>query len=630
MVCSAVVMFTCITSWFVPVRSSADVDWGYYGINEGMPYNWSTEFNGYSGYNSMGVEDKLRKTPTKLDTDFFILTFVYAPNGIVQSVNIYTLEYAESDIDYYINGKYLVVYSKKGNTSSASFNVTSHKVGSCGNSSDTFSNVSINIPLYYDGYTIYVSDHFVKHEDAPDKPNIFELTKDLLSNLWDDGTIFGNNYDLTGLLPYDLWSGKWTDTIDNVGSDFIDYFKGVLEIDDKVSSSDVEQILYDIDTNNYDTNNYLVNVDSSKRTQLTNTWNNYKRFINNSTTYDTINNVYKPNTSYLNTVYNNSNYFQTYIQSGGSFDTSDIVAILNVISTQLDTTIFNALADIKGGITALGGVFATAINTAFADLHLDSLIDSINANLDKIDNSLTTINNNVTIGNSINNSIKNNIDTDNSSDDDTTLIGKLNLSLKKLGDDITTKLGDINLNIKNITNNNPTIGDCNHDTEDDDFWKEVQSRLSTKIPLYKQCVDLISPITSVKYDDALGSHDDYLLENNTIDTPGTELTASVQSIDNDGQLDIYTRYYLGDLVVVSYDDKGEPTGLKIPFNNPDWNVEEYVLDTTSYTSSKHKGIFSDIFLTVCYIAFAWSIVHRLSVWFGRSRSDNANNDTVER
>ena len=597
----ALILFSFVTSWFIPLRSSADVDWSYYGINEGMPYNWSTEFSGYSNYSSFNVETKLQKSAQNTDTDFIILTFVYAPDGVVKSVGIYTLEYY--DIDYYINGKNLVVVSKKGMCSNARFNVLGHSMSSCSNAPTSFANVSFNVLLYYDGYTIYVTDHFIKNETV-DKPGIFELTKDLLSNLWDDATIFGSNYDLTGILPYDLWSGKWADTIDNVGSDFIDYFKGVLGIDDKVSSSDVEQILYDIDTNNYDTNNYLVNVDSSKRTQLTNMWNNYKRFINNSTTYDTINNVYKPNTSYLNSVYNNQNYFQTYIQSGGSFDTSDIVAILNVISGQLNGVILTALTDINTNISALGGIFANAINTAFTDFGLDlkNLIGKININL-------KNINDNVTIGNSISNDISNSISTDN----DSTLMGKLYLTIKNLGDNITTALDDINLNIKNITNNNPTIGDSNNDdAEDNEFWKEVKARLVTKIPLYFDCVEVLKPITGISSNDLLIG-DLYLTDNSS-------QVALQSAIDTEP-----TTYSCFDLLNIVSTGQSK----KIVFLIPDVNFFGYTFSDfdldISYYYYNYRQRLSDVILTVVYLSFAFTVCHRVAVVYGGSRTDNDKN-----
>lgn len=315
----------------------------------------------------------------------------------------------------------------------------------------------------------------------------------------------------------------------------------------------------------------------------------------------------------------NSNVKSISTGSNSDVDLTSVTDILTNIKTDVNSLVvafadfdFNAIvggfADIDANFNALGGVIAGAINTAWADIkgELKLLIEGINFKFGDISIGDSTSSDDDI---STTNKIKINFDS---------LVDKLNIKLKGLFDDLKVSLDDLFSDIhitidKDNTKDNPDTS--TEPVEDDDFWKEVKSIMIRKIPLYSQCVDLLSPVTTVTYNQLTAS-DGYLLRDGTI-----AINESFNNISNDDLFSTYDKQVFNGLAVVVFNVSDNIVGVKIPINLGVYGVENtcYVFDTTPYTSSSYKDIVSNIILAICYLGFAWRIINRVSSLFGRNR-----------
>lgn len=158
--------------------------------------------------------------------------------------------------------------------------------------------------------------------------------------------------------------------------------------------------------------------------------------------------------------------------------------------------------------------------------------------------------------------------------------------------------------------------------EDDDFWIQVKNILVEKIPLYADCLDIIEPLTSVSSDDLLNSNTDMYLPIGDGDLIESNSLESYSS--DDGQLNFDSVVYQNVLGLANVGSSA--TGnriISIPLSGTFFGYEfkDFKIDI-SYYYQNYRTKLSDVILTICYLSFAWSIVHRISIIYGGSRSDN--------
>lgn len=293
----------------------------------------------------------------------------------------------------------------------------------------------------------------------------------------------------------------------------------------------------------------------------------------------------------------------TTINTGSSsdIDLTSVIDILTNIKTDVNSLVvafadfdFNAIvggfANIDSNFNVLGGVIAGAINTAWADIkgELKLLIEGINFKFGDISIGDSTSSDDDT---SITNKIKINFDS---------LVDKLNIKLKGLFDDLKVSLDDLFSDI-HITIDKDNTKDDTADTPiaEDDFWKQVKTILVGKVPLYAQCIDLLSPVTTVNYNQLTGGGL-LLTEDST-----TIQETSIDYYNNTDLFDTYDKKVFNGLAIVTLNVADNVVGVKVPINLTTYGVDKtcYAFDTTPYTSSNYINIVSNIILAICYLDF---------------------------
>ena len=409
----------------------------------------------------------------------------------------------------------------------------------------------------------------------------------------------------------------------HLSSDQITAISNTLNKMQEVYNNNVS-VRYDNDTNNYYiTPSTAYNNYTSK--QITDYYNNYIAY-NYNNTYNNYTVVdFSTTNSLLGEI--NANIINchiifkldTTINTGSSsdIDLTSVIDILTNIKTDVNSLVvafadfdFNAIvggfANIDSNFNVLGGVIAGAINTAWADIkgELKLLIEGINFKFGDISIGDSTSSDDDT---SITNKIKINFDS---------LVDKLNIKLKGLFDDLKVSLDDLFSDI-HITIDKDNTKDDTADTPiaEDDFWKQVKTILVGKVPLYAQCIDLLSPVTTVNYNQLTGGGL-LLTEDST-----TIQETSIDYYNNTDLFDTYDKKVFNGLAIVTLNVADNVVGVKVPINLTTYGVDKtcYAFDTTPYTSSNYINIVSNIILAICYLGFAWRIINRVSSLFGRNR-----------
>lgn len=305
----------------------------------------------------------------------------------------------------------------------------------------------------------------------------------------------------------------------------------------------------------------------------------------------------------------NSNVKNISTGSNSDVDLTSVTTILTSIDTRLESN-FNAL----------GGIIAGAINTAWADIkgELKLLIEGINFNFKLGD---------IIVGDST------------SSDDDTSndikvkgldhvfddlknsfnnSIGDLNLNFKRLFDDLNLNLDDFFKDIHVTIDKDDSSSDT--PTTDDSFLIQVKNILVRKIPLYRQCLNFLEPVTNISYNSVADTNRVLLT-----DTSSTNSNISTTSIE-DGQLDLNTKYdtnIFDGLAVITTDVSGNVVSFSVVFDTVNFmgvELNKFTFNLSPY-KEKYKTIVSDILLTSVYILFAWNIIRRIPTIFGHSKEE---------
>lgn len=391
-----------------------------------------------------------------------------------------------------------------------------------------------------------------------------------------------NNYYITPSTAYNNYTSKQiTDYYNNyIAYNYNNTYNNYTVVDFSTTNS----LLGEINANIINCHMMLNNINTSLNTSFTTSINNiFATFeVDLKSIFDDF--IFKLDT----TINNNTG-------SSSDVDLTSVTTILTSIDTRLESN-FNAL----------GGVIAGAINTAWADIkgELKLLIEGINFKFGDISIGDSTSSDDDT---SITNKIKINFDS---------LVDKLNIKLKGLFDDLKVSLDDLFSDI-HITIDKDNTKDDTTDTPmaEDDFWKQVKAILVRKVPLYAQCIDLLSPVTTVNYNQLTGGGL-LLTENST-----TIQETSIDYYNNTDLFDTYDKKVFNGLAIVTLNVADNVVGVKVPINLTTYGVDKtcYAFDTTPYTSSSYINIVSNIILAICYLGFAWRVINRVSSLFGRNR-----------
>lgn len=315
----------------------------------------------------------------------------------------------------------------------------------------------------------------------------------------------------------------WTD---NIARNWIDYLRNLLKLSDTV---DIQPYLDDIYNNNYNSLRWS-DVDLKTQANIKVTSNNLKQFYNDTyllTSYDETTNRYYFDTKNddIFTSYNSSDYFNDYIVNnisyGNDVDFSQILNYLVCIESDLGrfcnilisfdsylSSFTSLLADIKGGILGLGGVFAGAIGIAWADIKidLDSLFDDLIIDIDSLFDSFMD---DFII--KLNDKLK--LSFDFSSNDDTTnnFTTSIKSSFKSVFKDLEfiadfrNLLDELTFKVNLVSDDSDDIPSqpqpSNPDESvSDDFFLEFRKIVLSKIPFFSSCIDLLSFITNLSAD----------------------------------------------------------------------------------------------------------------------------------
>lgn len=305
----------------------------------------------------------------------------------------------------------------------------------------------------------------------------------------------------------------------------------------------------------------------------------------------------------------NSNVKNISTGSSSDVDLTSVTTILTSIDTRIESS-FNSL----------GGIISGAIGVAWADIKADLqlIIDGINFNFKLGD---------IIVGDSTssNDDTSNDIkvkgldhvfdDLKNSFDNS---IGDLNLNFKRLFDDLNLNLDDFFKDIHVTIDKD----DSNSDTPatDDSFLIQVKNILVRKIPLYRQCLNFLEPVTNISYNSVADTNRVLLT-----DTSSTNSSISTTSIE-DGQLDLNTKYdtnIFDGLAVITTDVSGNVVSFSVVFDTVNFmgvELNKFTFNLSPY-KEKYKTIVSDILLTSVYILFAWNIIRRIPTIFGHSKEE---------
>ena len=384
-----------------------------------------------------------------------------------------------------------------------------------------------------------------------------------------------------------------------------------------LSESDLNGILSEIYNDDY-SNEIFTAIDGGTLKQIQKTANNLKKFVSGNILYNSDTDTYSikgyyPDNNIYPLWYDNDTYYYDYIYYSNEIDLTAIIQYLQniyFIVADIDTQLVAFVADFNAFVGGLGGLIAGAIGVAWADIkgELSLMIDDINLNFGD-----------VTIGDS---SI---------SDDDTTnkikidfdsLVDKINLKLSGLFDDLKINLDDLFSDIHVVVDNDTIIPDTPIQ-EDNDFWVQLKNIIVSKIPLFGQCVELFESVIDVCIDDI-----------DTVDLiPETHgLLLSQQygfvsvGISNDGQLEFDTPvvFTLFDGLVAikqSADNSVFGVGVSFDVDYYGYTFNGFYFDI-SYYYNNYRNKLSNFLLFMCYMMFAWSVIHRTSKLFGHSSSDS--------
>ena len=405
-----------------------------------------------------------------------------------------------------------------------------------------------------------------------------------------------NNYYITPSTAYNNYTSKQiTDYYNNyIAYNYNNTYNNYTVVDFSTTNS----LLGEINANIINCHMMLNNINTSLNTSFTTSINNiFATFeVDLKSIFDDF--IFK-----LDTTINNNT------SSGSDVDLTSVTTILTSIDTRIESS-FNSL----------GGIISGAIGIAWADIKADLqlIIDGINFNFKLGD---------IIVGDSTssNDDTSNDIkvkgldhvfdDLKNSFDNS---IGDLNLNFKRLFDDLNLNLDDFFKDIHVTIDKDDSSSDT--PTTDDSFLIQVKNILVRKIPLYRQCLNFLEPVTNISYNSVADTNRVLLT-----DTSSTNSSISTTSIE-DGQLDLNTKYdtnIFDGLAVITTDVSGNVVSFSVVFDTVNFmgvELNKFTFNLSPY-KEKYKTIVSDILLTSVYILFAWNIIRRIPTIFGHSKEE---------
>lgn len=665
MVVCAVTIFVMIANLFMPFKASATsiqgefvefVTSSSYNNQNGIPYLPSYFQNGnFVGWANC-VDDWNEFCAINLPNMLYYTIVSYNSDG-VSKVQLYIIKYttiSSLNTSYgrlYFSGSEGTAYNCSltaafGETSSIGYNTVSCSYSELSSSSYPYLSLyksSSTSDVYYafGGGAIADTSESTNANTLLGRAKAFgEWLLNTVGNTaalqytHDYGTFYDNLLDinrnaLKGFL------GCTDDDIDNIYRAFLngDYGDLLLGSGESLTSDEISLInntlngLYDVYT---DITTVTYNVsDSTYNITPSTAYNDYTYaqtkkyyydniYYNTSNTYSTTvtadltttNNLLGTINSSIINVHNQLAYLNAYFDSFLDVLEVNINNILvglglgNIITAidGVDVSI-NALAG------ALGGIIAGAIGVAWADIkgELQLLIDDINFNIGDI-----------TIGDSIE-------DGDDTTTNNITVRG-LDSLFDSIFDDLKLTLkdifGDVVLNV--TIDGDSSSDDSSSESEDeDDFLEQLADIIVVKIPLFGQCVELLEPVTTVCIDDIntngliADTHNDMLLTTNY---------SVVSYYSNDSQLDFSTiveTSLFGGIVSIRQSADNSIVGVGVTFEASFYGYvfTGFYLDI-SYFYNNYRVLLSNFLLFLCYVRFAWSVIHRTSKLFGHSSSDS--------
>lgn len=296
----AVTMFVMIFNAFVPVISYAETQ------------TWAVDWFGSDLWRNK--ENKLQDEDVYYiqyyNSSWALIGFSIAPSSLQKvSVNSnwdkVTLTFDVPKIGYFLNFyKYdygEIVYTGRSSTNKATYEVTCLKD------------------------TSYSSEKVVEEDTS-----FFGRLWNGLKNMWySDGSA-----------TIDFWFGddNVIDYWDNIGNNWCDFVKTVLDIDDEAT---LKTVMTDIYNNDF-SRDYWTNVDNKKITQIQNTSNNIKHFWENNVTVVEDNDSYhyeiknyNPGTNTYPSYLYNEDYFYEYLVYNIDTNNDDVVYWLKRIYSLL-------------------------------------------------------------------------------------------------------------------------------------------------------------------------------------------------------------------------------------------------------------------------------------------------------